>query len=382
MDILEEIDEKINDKKREWKYTPMREKSETDALIDELLREFSAEGSSAYSAGSRKKTSSYSGGYNIKSEAEEREEYNNSTYVPNEPVSDATQVFHVNNSAASDTGNEYYGDYGNNSEQNFDDNDYYDDDEEDDYSGQFSGMKKLSDDEFVDFLDAEDDRNRDFIREKQSPAKVAFKIIRTAIIAAFAIIGVLSTAIYTLDYFQMMPSDIEKRENAIKDEMQNVIYPFIATDACDFASYSELSSEQIINVCVWEVVINGDMKIFKNDEAESYIIPKDQISYISEKLFGTSEGLENTDAGFSEIEIIYNKETGEYSVPLNTNLYTLYPVVKSAVLGDDNVYTVTAECFADLPAWNDSKKIAPTKTVVFKVKETEGYYNIISAQTV
>ena len=43
MDILEEIEETLNEKKRKWNYTPMREKSETDALIDELLREFSAE---------------------------------------------------------------------------------------------------------------------------------------------------------------------------------------------------------------------------------------------------------------------------------------------------------------------------------------------------
>ena len=43
MDILEEIDEALKDKKEKWKYTPMRETNETDAIIDELLREFSSD---------------------------------------------------------------------------------------------------------------------------------------------------------------------------------------------------------------------------------------------------------------------------------------------------------------------------------------------------
>ena len=61
MDILEEIEETLNEKKRKWNYTPMREKSETDALIDELLREFSAENRDIQSG---KKLSYQSSSYN------------------------------------------------------------------------------------------------------------------------------------------------------------------------------------------------------------------------------------------------------------------------------------------------------------------------------
>ena len=44
MDILDEVDAAVREKRSKWKYTPMREKSETDAIIDELLREFSSDG--------------------------------------------------------------------------------------------------------------------------------------------------------------------------------------------------------------------------------------------------------------------------------------------------------------------------------------------------
>ena len=45
MDILDEIDAQLHEKKSKWSYTPMREKSETDAIIDDLLREFAPESS-------------------------------------------------------------------------------------------------------------------------------------------------------------------------------------------------------------------------------------------------------------------------------------------------------------------------------------------------
>ena len=49
MDIMEEIEETIREKRSKWNYTPMRESEETDAIIDQLLREFAPKESSSNS---------------------------------------------------------------------------------------------------------------------------------------------------------------------------------------------------------------------------------------------------------------------------------------------------------------------------------------------
>lgn len=40
MDILDEVDAAVREKRSKWKYTPMREKSETDAIIDDCCVSF------------------------------------------------------------------------------------------------------------------------------------------------------------------------------------------------------------------------------------------------------------------------------------------------------------------------------------------------------
>ena len=59
----------------------------------------------------------------------------------------------------------------------------------------------------------------------------------------------------------------------------------------------------------------------------------------------------------------------------------MYPVVTNVSVSDD-IYTLNVECYKDSPAWNREKKIAPAKKMVFTLKKTSDYYNIISAKTV
>lgn len=385
MDILEEIEETLNEKKRKWNYTPMREKNETDALIDELLREFSSENRTTQS---EKKYSSQSSmrhytDYDVKTEAEEREEYNRSVYSANTPEDDATKSYSINDLPDNETESSY-----NNSDFRNDNNDYSNDDEgynddyyDDEYDEEFDDSHKMNTEEFAEFLDAEDDSMRDDVPRRRNPWKTAWRIIYTAIIAAFTIIGIFSSAIYCLERLEMTPADKQEKENILKAEVQKVIYPLVETEVSDFESFDDITAEELINISVWEIVINGNIKVFYNSETEETLIPQTQIEYIVEKLFGSEDKIENTTAGVGDVSIVYDKKQKGYIVPENTDIYTMYPVVTNVSVSDD-IYTVNVECYNDSPAWNSEKKTAPAKKMVFTLKKTSEYYNIISAKTV
>lgn len=384
MDILEEIEETLNEKKRKWNYTPMREKNETDALIDELLREFSSENRTIQS---HKKNSSirHYTDYNVKTEAEEREEYNRSLYSANSPENDdATKTYSINDLPDNETASGY-NNFGlgndNNNDDNNDDEGFDDDFYDNEYDEEFNDSHKMNTEEFAEFLDSEDDSMRDNVPRRRNPWKTAWRIIYTAIIAAFTIIGIFSSAIYCLERLEMTPADKQKKENILKAEMQKVIYPLVETEVNDFENFTDISAEELINISVWEIVINGNIKVFRNSETEETLIPQTQIEYIVEKLFGSEDKIENTTSGIGNVSIVYDKKQKGYIVPENTDIYTMYPVVTNVSVSDD-IYTVNVECYKDLPAWNSEKKTSPAKKMIFTLKKTSEYYNIISAKTV
>lgn len=384
MDILEEIEETLNEKKRKWNYTPMREKNETDALIDELLREFSSENRTKQSTKKHSSMRHYTD-YNVKSEAEEREEYNRSLYSANSPeADDTTKTYSINDLSENETESDFNnsGFRNDNNDYNNDGEDYNNDDFYDnDYDEEFDDSHKMNTEEFAEFLDAEDDSMRDNVPRRRSPWKTAWRIIYTAIIAAFTIIGIFSSAIYCLERLEMTPADKQEKENMLKSEVQRVIYPLVETEVNDFESVTDISAEELINISVWEIIINGNIKVFHNSETEEILIPQTQIEYIIEKLFGIEDKIENTTSGVGDVSIVYDKKQKGYIVPENNDIYTMYPVVKNVSVSDD-IYTVNVECYKDSPAWNSEKKTAPAKKMIFTLKKTSEYYNIISAKTV
>ena len=410
MDILEEIDEALKDKKEKWKYTPMRETNETDAIIDELLREFSSDSprrtpERKYSRPAEQKKpepapqpqyqnpqpvqqpvqTPLQNDYNIRSEQEEREEYNRfANNNPKPAPADATQIYSINDLPTDNSANHSsdYNNYSGYSDNGDNSNDNYDDYDDEYYDDEFDESHKMNADEFTDFLNSEDDRNRDYVPQtKKSPWKTAFKIIYTAVIAAFTIIGIFSSVIFCMEKFEMMPSDKTAADDSLKNEIQQVIYPLVETQVSDFESYKDISDEQLVNIAVWEIIINGDISIFKESDNDDYLIPQSQIEYVADKLFGDESTINNVSSGINDVSVLYDKDKEGYIVPKNYYIYTIYPVVTDVSQSDDT-YTVSVDCFYDSPAWRDNKKTMAGKKMVFTLKKTSDYYNIISAKTV
>ncbi|MBE6844406.1 MAG: hypothetical protein E7508_01645 [Ruminococcus sp.] len=424
MDIIEEIDETIKEKKREWNYRPMREKNETDALIDELLREFSSESGTTHNT-SRKSTPA-GRDYNVRTETDERREYENAApqYVNRQSVqqsyssqsyayaqngqesagspnqqpyenNEMTQVFSRADmekyEEASEESAGSYGEYSGYSDDDYDgyddggfDNDYYD---ENDFDEDCENLQSeyLDDDEFQEFENYMEERQE---QKSQSgsgkdvslPKKI-WRIVYTALIAAFAIIGVFSSFLYCLEQFGAAPDDKKKQEEALKAEIAQVVYPLAVTGVEDFNSLEDIPSDKIVALSIWEIIINGDINVFKDAETGQLIVPHTQVEYVVSKLFGSEKNVQPSDTVVAGVEIKYDDKTKSYTVPESHDVYTVYPVV-AAIDEQDGTYNVSVKYYKDGPQWTSEKKTSPVKTMVYSLKKTSDYYNIISAATV
>lgn len=443
MDILDEVDAAIHEKRSKWNYTPMREKSETDAIIDELLREFSNENSSTEKTIPAKrsavKTSEKIPDYivppdnnNPKSERafhensvnisdnipqeqyaysqampQERyeqspqampersayqEQYPQSTLendIPQNMYERSPQAAPQEKSNDSDDYNEYisqkyaqarYRDEEIDDPDHDDEYEEYEEEYDEEYAPDFPESyedNKISDMDFNAFMDSENDGKKDDIPSIaiSTIIKTVLKILILAVFGTFSVVGIINIADRGVDKFGKSSS-----EKNIKEELQSVIYPLIVTETEDFQNASELSNEQIVNICVWEVVINGKISAYKAEDSDDYIMPQDQMKYIVDKLFGDGVDFSDSDSKIGQEKITYEKKKKQYVIPENTDLYTFYPVVTD-VAETSSGYMVYANCFSAAPSWNGEKQ-TPSKRIIVTLDKTKEYYNIKSLKTI
>ena len=460
MDILDELNKTIKEKNEEWNYTPKREKSETDALIDRLLIEFSSESKPGEPI---KHMESYSSGYNRQPESYERQQYNNSEqpvqqhtynkpvveeipipdsdlvsepgydtkYVPKHEAPSAEPVIYDQSKEASyrpledevpadddhtrvfsrediereqermvssdDDGYEHnvtdmshngFDNTGNDINSGINggfDDDYYDENDFEKELGDLPSDKfnEQDRDEFEEFIEGQ---NEDQIRvikpkEKKKTGKRILRILGTAVIAAFTIIGIFSSVVFCLEKLEMMPSEKEGENESMSDELADVIQPFVMTSVDDFDSPDKISNEQLINLAIWEIVMHGDIKFFKDDESDKIVIPNMQIELAAEKLLGETKEIEPKDIAFSGLEIKYESEKEGYVLPDNYYVLTTYAEV-TGVTEENGVYAINVSCYRDTPHWMNGKKSSPVKKMTFTLKKVSDHYQVLTAITV
>ncbi len=383
MDILDEIDAAINEKKKKWNYAPMREKNETDAIIDELLREFSPD------------NNNHSDRHlHLNEEQIERIDYESSTSAypqKNHNYSDeyiAPAQEYQNDDYSEEYPNQYADEYDEQKMEEYAegyDEDY--DDDYDEYDEQYDGNSSYdgnSKADFNRFMDSENDGQKGDLSGASVSAlfKTILKIVALAVLGAFTVLGVINVIDSAIDkYGDKLGTSSE--DNSLKSELQSVIYPVVVTGVEDFQNISELSDEDFINICVWELVINGDKSVFKDEESGEIRLPQDQMTYIVEKLFGDDVKLSHKSAGVGDNKIKYDKKKKWYVIPDNTDLYSYTPKVTD-IAEAGNTYTVYADCYGSSPSWNseEDSKPKPEKRVMITLEKTEEYYNIVSLKTI
>ena len=497
MDILDELNKTIKEKKEDWNYTPKREKSETDALIDQLLLEFASESKPGEPI---KKMKNYSSQYDAQPESYERQEQRRPVrsfpepdvevipapeyipeqgytqgsgqteeYVPepeytqgpqreyipkheappkvhevtepeNEQYDDRTRVFsrediereqdRMAGGGYDRTDPSLIGGYdgelpeeGENFHDAYDDSFSEDDDSgqddfiidesdlvggndvpsdndgvnggfDDDYYDESDFEKELESfptdkidesdrKEFEEFIGGQDEDQIRVIKPKQKKktGKKILRILATAVIAAFTIIGIFSSVIFCLEKLEMMPSDKEEETETISDELADVIQPFVMTSIDDFDSADKISNEQLINLAVWEIVVHGDVKFFKDEESSKIVIPQKQIELALDNILGDVKKIDHKDIAFGGLEIKYESEKQGYILPEDYYVLTNYPEV-TGVTEQDGIYAVNVSCYRDTPHWLSGKKASPVKKMTFTLEKSEGHYRVLSAITV
>ncbi|MGN0620765.1 MAG: hypothetical protein ACI4I9_02755 [Porcipelethomonas sp.] len=366
MDIMDEIEETIREKKSRWNYTPMREKDETEMLIDQLLMEYSSSSGINHDREAPKKTAAP-----VKppdpipvrrsmDEKEERMEFERHQAYTDMP--EKTMIYSRNEINAA--------------EEKAYESDEYDDIYDEEYYEEYPDQDENN--VFDEFMDSEDDF--DSFNSKfsfKNVIKTVFKIIVIAVVAGFCITGILTTINNVMDRvnFGSQTGVASSGSSKLSDEMKKVIRPAVAVDIDDFDSRENLSSEAMINTAVWEVIVNADISVFKDDETGDIIIPESQMKYIIEKLFGEGTAYENTTCGINDTVILYDKSKNEYIISddINDCLYT--PEVIDVSQAETDTYSVLAE-------YRSTADSNPVKRKMFTVKKTAEYYNIISAKTV
>ena len=91
----------------------------------------------------------------------------------------------------------------------------------------------------------------------------------------------------------------------------------ITRKMCIRDSYKDISDEQLVNIAVWEIIINGDISIFKESDNDDYLIPQSQIEYVADKLFGDESTINNVSSGINNVSVLYDKDKEGYIVPKN-----------------------------------------------------------------
>ncbi len=367
MDIMEEIEETIREKRSKWNYTPMRESEETDAIIDQLLREFAPKESSSNSRKAQRpvppvKPAAVRPSRPVvhsepKDEMEERAEYERFASADKTMVYSRKEMFYSAGEAEEDIA---------------EDSDSYPD-------------EYYEDSEFEDFIGAEDDF---ILYQKPSSSsgivKTVLKILITAIIAGFCLLGILTTVNYVIDrqtFGNRTGISANGSNSSQNDELKKVIYPAVAVDIDDFESISDLSSESMINTAVYEIIINGDISVFKGENGD-IVIPENQMKYVIEKLFGSSAKFKNVTAGVGDITILYDKSQKEYIIAEKNDVYSYVPKVADVTKSEADKYSVLVEYYNDSPSWADSGERQPIKRKMFTLEKTSEYYNIVSVKTV
>lgn len=367
MDIMEEIEETVREKRSKWNYTPMRESEETDAIIDQLLREFAPKESSSNSRKEQRPVSPVRPAAvkpsrpivqsEPKDEMEERAEYERFASMDKTMVYSRKEMFYSANEADKDV----------DEDADFEQDEYYDDSEFEDFMG--------TDDDFILYQ-----------RPSGSPGilKTVLKILITAIIAGFCLLGILTTVNYIIDrqtFGNRTGISSAANNNSQNDELKKVVYPAVAVDIEDFESISDLSSESMINTAVWEIIINGDISVFKGENGD-IVIPENQMKYIIEKLFGSDSEYKNVTTGVGDVTILYDKSSKSYIIAEKNDVYSYVPKVADVSKSEEDKYSVLVEYYNDSPSWADSGESQPVQRKMFTLEKTSEYYNFVSVKTV
>lgn len=208
-----------------------------------------------------------------------------------------------------------------------------------------------------------------FSRDRSGAKKVLYTVLGVvfALLACVGLVTVIGKGAGLVSRFASGESQ--------KDKFAKAVYPAVIMDISDFEQPSELTSDQVITAAIWSMIMTDGALDKYERNFDVVTIPAVDVEAAAVNLFGDGlTELTHGNVGTGDAKFYYSEEKKSYNVQIHPIVYTYSPDIKS-VTKNGNEYTVAVDYINELPSWLERTS---TKSVVFKLVETNGSYQIRS----
>ncbi|MCH5325405.1 MAG: hypothetical protein J1E39_09325 [Eubacterium sp.] len=200
-------------------------------------------------------------------------------------------------------------------------------------------------------------------KTRKGQGKEVFFFTCGLLVIVFAIIGIISTVIFTSN----VANDIAN-QTALKNEFELYLYPLVATDPPTFEEAGTLTNSTIIRAAISKILLTGDISNYQTEAGLTYI-PELDVETNATSLFGGDITIEHETVGSIMDRATYNPEMKAYAIS-STNRTANYVPKITNIDSVGETFTLTVEYYplsASIPGLeNRNEVVKEMKYVVVK----------------
>jgi len=202
-------------------------------------------------------------------------------------------------------------------------------------------------------------------------------------IIALAVIGVITIISSGVNGVKKLTDN-----SKLKAEYEQFLVPVVMNDPDPFDDLSKANMSQLLDSSIWALLKSGknpdEYKYIDDGDISGMVIPKDDVKYYFEKLFGTEIQPVNMSVQGGSLDFIYDETRQSYIVPITgePEIYTpkVYNIDKK---GDSIILTVGYLAASDWKQDAQGNFIAPEPNkymkITLRVKDKSYYISAIQA---
>lgn len=193
------------------------------------------------------------------------------------------------------------------------------------------------------------------------------------IVLILSVIGLISTINFGVDKI----NDIVNN-TALKEELEEVIYPLVICDPSPFENASGIGENTVIMSACWKIILDGDTSRYKQ-EFDYMIVPAADVESAATLLYGENITVNHKQIVASDIAFYYDSDTDSYRIPYNPKYFSYSPQIENISKTNDG-YILDVGYISPTPTWLSSKgtEILPEKYLIYTLKKDSSGYIISS----
>ncbi len=196
-----------------------------------------------------------------------------------------------------------------------------------------------------------------------------------AITIIFAIIGLISTTIFSVNFVRSIFSDEKQIEN-----FENIILPLVILDPAPFDTVENLDMSLQIQASIWSTLLNENRIKYEDAATGVLTIPVVDIDSYAKKLFGPDTMLSHQSVGDILLSYTYVEESQVYIVPVMGKVQLYTPRVESYTQ-DGDTFTLNVGYIPPGGVWElneegERTEISADKYMTYTLERVEDNYYV------